>query len=108
MLIFWINLYFFFILASLYGYQTSHGRSQPAIFSGTSRMPKTKTVSAPRFFCIFCPKGFHQKTHLKNHIRVHTGERPFKCEICFRCFKRSDSLKYHKLTSHEAYFKSNF
>ena len=30
------------------------------------------------FTCQLCGKGFNQKTHLKRHL--HTGEKPYKCE----------------------------
>ena len=34
------------------------------------------------FLCLICNRHFSQKTHVKNHMISHTGEKPFPCSIC--------------------------
>ncbi|CEG83105.1 hypothetical protein RMATCC62417_17077 [Rhizopus microsporus] len=48
-----------------------------------------------------CPrkkKPFLKRHKMQNHMRTHTGERPFACSICDKRFSRPDSLQTHLKT----------
>ena len=47
------------------------------------------------FVCEFCPKQFNRRVNLKRHVGVHTGEKPFLCEFCPKRFNQLAHLKTH-------------
>ncbi|XP_030374668.1 zinc finger protein 28-like isoform X2 [Scaptodrosophila lebanonensis] len=48
-----------------------------------------------RYNCKYCGKRFTKPSNCRAHERVHTGERPFICEICDVSFKWKQSLQRH-------------
>lgn len=53
------------------------------------------------YSCDFCGKCFKLKGHMTEHIRTHTGEKPFGCHMCDRSFNRGSTLRKHVLAKHK-------
>ncbi|KFB34927.1 AGAP000674-PA-like protein [Anopheles sinensis] len=47
---------------------------------------------------LFCGKRFTRSDELQRHFRTHTGEKRFTCTICSKKFMRSDHLAKHVKT----------
>ncbi|XP_065516760.1 zinc finger protein 131-like isoform X4 [Lathamus discolor] len=45
--------------------------------------------------CQYCDKQFDHVGHFKEHLRKHTGEKPFECPNCHERFARNSTLKCH-------------
>ncbi|XP_073487329.1 zinc finger protein 236 isoform X2 [Aquarana catesbeiana] len=64
----------------------------------TTFLESTEDQSRRAYRCEYCSKGFKKSSHLKQHVRSHTGEKPYKCSMCGRGFVSSGVLKSHEKT----------
>ena len=50
--------------------------------------------------CPHCGEFFAYPSAMKQHVTVHTGERPFGCDVCNKSFSRKASLNCHQKKMH--------
>jgi hypothetical protein len=58
-----------------------------------------------RFQCSFCSKCLASRQNLKEHSYIHTGEKPYACQVpgCGATFRQGTHLSAHKRSQHSQY-----
>ena len=64
-------------------------KEEPAFRKGSKR-------KRTQHECDVCDKAFRDSSTLKDHMRIHTNERPYECDVCDKAFRESGQLKRHK------------
>ena len=53
--------------------------------------------------CSFCGKHFLTRQTFKDHVNIHTGEKPHVCKFCGATFASRGNLRMHEKTVHLGY-----
>ncbi|XP_032165049.1 zinc finger protein 516 [Mustela erminea] len=63
--------------------------------TGASRSPEVDGDKALSHSCCICGKTFPFQSSLSQHMRKHTGEKPYKCPYCDHRASQKGNLKIH-------------
>ena len=53
--------------------------------------------------CSFCGKHFLTRQKFKDHVNIHTGEKPYMCKFCGATFASRGNWRMHEKTVHLGY-----
>ncbi|KAL3237970.1 hypothetical protein MRX96_021997 [Rhipicephalus microplus] len=65
-----------------------------SVEGGPTPWEKKKTPKS-LFICNLCPYTTLHKTPMRDHIRFHSGEKPFKCTKCPTAFTQAANCRRH-------------
>ncbi|KZW00201.1 hypothetical protein EXIGLDRAFT_722267 [Exidia glandulosa HHB12029] len=69
-----------------------------------SEADKSPAAKTRKYACSYegCTKAYTKPSRLDEHIRSHTGERPFQCATCSKSYLRESHLNAHARTHMDA------
>lgn len=67
----------------------------------TSIEKHSSIKSYTEYSCIICKYSSCYLFNIKRHVRLHTGDLPYRCNICNKRFNEKRNLKSHLMFIHE-------
>ena len=59
---------------------------------GKKRGLQTSSQQFPKI-CNLCEKELNSHSSLRNHMMIHTGDKPYKCDVCGKVYRRIGRMK---------------
>lgn len=71
-------------------------------FKCLSTLRQHEVVHSPKkYSCEICLRKFSRPEKVRIHMRVHTGEKPYNCLMCYKKYQQKNDLNRHIKKKHE-------
>ncbi|XP_014230208.1 zinc finger protein 260-like [Trichogramma pretiosum] len=78
--------------------QIQFSEVQPPVEESSEKKPQGSRIKCAPKICTHCGKEYPTNYKLQEHMRKHTGERPFQCSLCEKAFRSKIGLAQHTAT----------